>query len=495
MNRLNRYITLLLTVVWLPAFAAQAANRYQLMVNHGSGDGRYLYADTVSLIADQPPTGKIFKEWTGTYAWRLTDKDSSSTTFSMPADSTALTATYEDLPYLTVDFGSGDGYFAEDTIVTIVANTPPEGKLFKEWVGSQPARITDTKASLTTFRMTPANTTITATYEDDGNPPVFQNNFSVVATGVNNGQIHTIYIENIRQRSWAQYALWSNNNRHIYFKGGEKFYGAVHANTRLYFWGNPEFFGEVTSAADTFGGSTNNVVFHLGFEYPVEQQSLSDIDFDELKSKAAVIFEGETTITLQGTNMVISNSRAGLVNTVTNIPHNSVIYIEDATTGLPDTRSGNVDIKGNLHERLTIATDGDINITDHLQYVDNPLTNSASLDALGLISKRDVVVKPSCPDNVKIEAHILATGQATTTPYDGSFGVENYYQGPKRGSIYLLGGIAQDYRGAVGTFNRWTGTGTGYDKNYTYDMRFAINPPPEYPPLTNKLIPGLWRDR
>jgi hypothetical protein len=471
--------------------------QYNLTVNNGSGSGSYHETESVTITADQAPAGKGFKEWTGSFTSRLGNKNAATTTFLMPDQDASLTATYENLPVLTINRGAGDGAFPENTSVIIVADTPPEGKKFKIWTGSQVSRIDDPLSSSTSFMMPGFNTSLTATYEDDNpnTPKGMQNEFSIVSVGTFDGETHIIVIENIRNRTWAQYALWSNNNRGIYFIGGEKFHGAVHANTKLYFYNDPEFFDKVTSASATYGGSTNAVTFHKGFDFPVAPESLASVDFDKLKSKASVIFEGQTTIKLQGTNMVVSNTRAGLNNTVTNIPHNSLIYIKTSNSGSSSTRPGDVYIEGNLHERLTVVSDRDISITSHITYDDSPITNAASLDALGLISKRDVIVKPSCPDNVKICAHILATGALTSSSTDGSFGVENYNSGNYRGEIHLLGGIAQDYRGAVGTFSKNSNSRTGYSKRYNFDERFSVNPPPEYPPLSNRLIQGLWRDR
>jgi len=193
--------------------------------------------------------------------------------------------------------------------------------------------------------------------------------------------------------------------------------------------------------------------------------------------------------------MVVSNSQMGWNSHTSSIPEEGVIYIETGTGGGSE-KYGDVSVSGTVDGRVTIVTDRDINITDNLTYADDSKTNSLSDDALGLISKRDIVVKPSCPNNVKIYAHMIATGNLTSSETDGSFGVENYSSGSPRGTLTVHGGIVQDYRGAVGTFNPSTGqTVTGYEKNYTYDTRFASNPPPEYPPLSNALQFGTWREQ
>jgi len=121
-------------------------------------------------------------------------------------------------------------------------------------------------------------------------------------------------VERIRNKTWAEYALWSHNNRDIYFKSGEVFQGAVHANSALYFSGNPVFHGKVTSGTSWYGGSIANVTFHQGFERPVDTEKMADVDFPELEDKADLTYYGQTTIVLVGTNMVVSNSRAGMSN-------------------------------------------------------------------------------------------------------------------------------------------------------------------------------------
>lgn len=320
--------------------------------------------------------------------------------------------------------------------------------------------------------------------------------YTIISVGTVGGSARTVSLDSARRISWAQYALWSNNNRDLYFKDNEEFQGAVHANTALYFSGDPVFNGLVTSAATWYGGSISAVTFNKGFSMGVPTESLSSVDFADLKSKADLVISGVTTITLSGTNMVATNSRMGWNNTTVALPENGLVYIAAATGGTSSSRPADLTIKGNLKGRVTFVTERDINLTDHLTYFTDPKTNSASKDALGLISKRDVVVKTNAPDDLEIYAHILATGNLTSSTTDGSFGVQDYNSGDPRGRLIVHGGIAQDYRGAVGTFNMQTGrTSTGFEKDYTYDTRFAKNPPPHYPPLDNRLHPGVWRDR
>ena len=66
--------------------------------------------------------------------------------------------------------------------------------------------------------------------------------------------------------------------------------------------------------------------------------------------------------------------------------------------------------------------------------------------------------------NPQIHAAMLALGH--------SFIVQNYDEGAQLGTITVNGGIAQKWRGPVGTSG-----GTGYLKNYGYDSRLQYASP------------------
>ncbi|MDR1734222.1 MAG: InlB B-repeat-containing protein, partial [Oscillospiraceae bacterium] len=68
---------------------------YQLTVNSGQGSGRYPAGQVVTITAAAPPTGKLFDCWTGA---TVTNAAAATTTLTMPAANTAVTATYKDDP-------------------------------------------------------------------------------------------------------------------------------------------------------------------------------------------------------------------------------------------------------------------------------------------------------------------------------------------------------------------------------------------------------------
>jgi len=137
--------------------------QYALTVNGGSGDGSYAAGTQVTITADAPASGYVFDQWTGATVASTT---SATTTLTMPAAATTVTATYKLAPSttyaLTVNGGSGDGSYAAGTQVTITADAPASGYVFDQWTGATVASAT---SATTTLTMPAAATTVTATYK------------------------------------------------------------------------------------------------------------------------------------------------------------------------------------------------------------------------------------------------------------------------------------------------------------------------------------------
>lgn len=216
------------------------------------------------------------------------------------------------------------------------------------------------------------------------------------------------------------------------------------------------------------------------------------------------------------------SAAAGVNSTGLNLPVNGVIYVQDkpastssqyyttncSMTGLPvpiandianlssnsnyTCSKGDVFISGVLQGRLTVGADNRIVVIDDLTYF-TPYTNPASTDMLGLIANNFVETfhpVQSCSSgsacqqggqniglpwnsnqpltDLKINAAILALNH--------SFRVQSYLQGTTLQTLTVAGAIAQQYRGIV----RYTGTPSGYAKNYNYDNRLKVQSPPHF---------------
>jgi hypothetical protein len=69
---------------------------YTLTVNNGTGDGQYEADTIVPLVADSAPVDQEFDSWTGDVSG-IADVNSASTTITMPAANTTVSATYSDV--------------------------------------------------------------------------------------------------------------------------------------------------------------------------------------------------------------------------------------------------------------------------------------------------------------------------------------------------------------------------------------------------------------
>lgn len=161
--------------------------------------------------------------------------------------------------------------------------------------------------------------------------------------------------------------------------------------------------------------------------------------------------------------------------------------------------NGTVGVSGVLRGRITLYATRIVTLLDDLRYASDP-SNGRCADILGMISDRDIVVSNNAllspPDidpagNVELWRNLDDTKDvylhAVLMALSTSFTVQGYNQAPTnangcegtsngRGCLYLMGGLIQEVRGAVGTT-----AGHGYIKRYSYDRCAAANPPPYFP--------------
>ena len=115
---------------------------YTVTVTDGTADKTTAhYGDTVSITAGEAPEGKVFDKWTCETAGvtiEFASATSAETTFTMPAGDITVKANYrevEEAPSfeIKVNGGTGAGIYKEGESVTVTANDPEEGKIFKGW--------------------------------------------------------------------------------------------------------------------------------------------------------------------------------------------------------------------------------------------------------------------------------------------------------------------------------------------------------------------------
>ena len=119
---------------------------------------------------------------------------------------------------------------------------------------------------------------------------------------------------------------------------------------------------------------------------------------------------------------------------------------------------------------LLVTATGDIVLQNDILTQD---FNSGT-SVLGIFSSGgDVRVGSSAPDEMYLDAFVMATGS------NGVFTVDGYSGGSPRGLFHLRGGMVTSYYGAFGTFGTGGSPQSGYQRDFRYDGRGLI--PPYFP--------------
>jgi uncharacterized repeat protein (TIGR02543 family) len=134
---------------------------YTLNVSSGTGGGSYSYASSVEIRASDI-ANKIFYRWTGDVG-SVADVNAATTTVLTSDQTIALTATYS-VP-LTVNSGTGSGWYPEGSTTTVSADADPMWKEFAVWTGDA-GLLSNANARTTTLTLPTAPATVTATYRD-----------------------------------------------------------------------------------------------------------------------------------------------------------------------------------------------------------------------------------------------------------------------------------------------------------------------------------------
>jgi len=148
----------------------------------------------------------------------------------------------------------------------------------------------------------------------------------------------------------------------------------------------------------------------------------------------------------------------------------------DKLTGPDRTLIGGVDPAIALNHRALVASSGDIVIQGDLTCD----AYDSQTNVLGILSAGAVRIGASAPDNLNLDAFVMACGAT-----DGEFRVDNHSSGAPRGALNLRGGVAARFYGAFYTWDVDGNPVTGYTRNFHYDARGLI--PPSYPKTNTPL--------
>lgn len=362
------------------------------------------------------------------------------------------------------------------------------------WLRSQPSPPSGISAFTLSGGPSIESGSYTVTIDpNDNNPQTYLKRYKISSTGQTADTIRTV-VEEVQVDSYARYSYFTDDEHFrwygwyrvpVWFITGDNLYGPVHTNSHLHISGDPSFSDLVRTVDDYItymhGGPPNdNPNFAQGIQLGVEPISMPSkaLDLRTAAVQDGLHLTGPTTITLKSDGtMDVTNSNNNWANQNMPLPANGAVFV----TG------GDVYISGTLKGQLSVGTNKNVVVTNNIAYNTDPQLNPSSTDMLGLIAERDVIVSQNAPYDLTIQASMMALGN--------SFIVENWWTGSPKGTLTVYGGIIQDYRGPVGTFNPSTNEKiSGYSKNYLYDSRLRNNPPPFYP-TTGDYISLSWREQ
>ncbi|MBZ0263940.1 hypothetical protein K8I28_04660 [bacterium] len=299
----------------------------------------------------------------------------------------------------------------------------------------------------------------------------------------------SIYAYFTYNTSLSKYFWFTNSDNGVYWITGDTVWGPMHCNYVVETNGSPVFYGKVTARR---GISPNpmswrsHAKFYGGWEIGIN--TAVPTDMSHLLTAATVSNNGAAMNTMCMYDEPLSLeflSDGSAIRTVDGVT-DTVMIDSIATAGVIHCTE-DVHVKGTLNGALSIYSADDIWIDDNIEYVNDPVTNPSVDDILGLIANDDIIVTDNAANNSDLTIH------ASMLAVNGSFGAENHDSRPVSGILRVVGSIAQDRRGPVGTFSWWSGMiNHGFSKRYYYDPRFASLSSPYFPYVRALHLVSWW---
>jgi uncharacterized repeat protein (TIGR02543 family) len=135
---------------------------YPVQISGGQGNGSYSYGTTVDLIADIYE-GKRFYRWSGTTN-HVADVNAPTTTVFIAGETLAITSLY--CVPLTVNAGTGSGWYPEGAEARVAADPDPLWMEFAVWTGDAAGLLTSASARTASLKIPTRPATLTATYSN-----------------------------------------------------------------------------------------------------------------------------------------------------------------------------------------------------------------------------------------------------------------------------------------------------------------------------------------
>jgi hypothetical protein len=301
--------------------------------------------------------------------------------------------------------------------------------------------------------------------------------------------------------TFAKFQWFRERGNTRWLGDGDAFEGPVRVNGCLMVEGSPHFAGAVAVGESLVVQPGGEPAFDRGYEESADSVALPTVAELENTLKIAAMNGGVYRGTLPGHDGYYHvefgiPSPGELTYTGFKLQGHSYVVEDGPTIVDIETINGalwfdeSVAVEGVLDGRLTLFSDGDINIWDDVLYDDStPGTgpDPGCDDVLGLIAGGDVVITYNTANSNDCEIHgiVMALGR--------SFEAESYNQHSPRGDFVHYGGVVVDRDVLMGVYRVDGSCKNGYITHYHWDSRVVSTPPP-YFPLTGNFVIDSWQE-
>ncbi len=280
----------------------------------------------------------------------------------------------------------------------------------------------------------------------------------------------------LQPSGYSKYAYYSVLENNINWISKDTIWGPFHTQDDILVpsGNSPVYYGRVTTNKGKTGSGTPKFLggYESGVNIPLNAKSLLPIKQAALDNgryfyhdSLRLIFKDDSVTWHFGKNK-----------------DSTMLISEFTPNGVIVCDSNIIRLSGRSHGRVTIASlvisgktnMGEIWLDDDFKYTDDPRTVPGARNISGLVATNEIYITDNTPNRSDIVV------QAACFSLNYGFGAYKYDTRPVSGMIYLLGGIVQKNRLAVGTFSGTT-IKTGFGKSYRYDTRLYTDAPPFYP--------------
>jgi hypothetical protein len=316
--------------------------------------------------------------------------------------------------------------------------------------------------------------------------------FAVLSTGDKDGVIRQVRSK-IEAESFSrfQWFIESGGGGWSWFLTGEYFEGPVHVNGDLKIDGDPYFGGLVTAGGGLTMKQGSNPTFVRGYRLHVDQIDLPTLPEVQSTLKAAAQEPGGLYLgSLPGNDpyydVELGHPAPGYLTYTGYDSHGNVVVgptpVDISLLNGAAWFDETIRIWGVLDGQLTIGVDSNIEIMDDITYAGSTHGSGPDPDCddvLGLIAaghpQGDIIIRSTPANMSDCEIH------AVMMALQKNIEAEDYQHGPPRGTLTIYGSMLADYSIHLAEYGPSGGLTSGYLREYHYDNRGFVMPPPFYP--------------